>query len=101
MSIENELNLSNSTTPSVLLYKLFFSFKNICLGAELLSLFDGIRMIFKVFHFLKMIPIFVEPVDNFVTKYEKNISGYNPSSIYSWSISHILEHEFFCLGCLG
>ena len=24
-----------------------------------------------------------------------------PSSIYSWSIGHILEHEFFCLGCLG
>ena len=24
-----------------------------------------------------------------------------PSSIYSWSISHILEHEFFYLGCLG
>jgi hypothetical protein len=21
-----------------------------------------------------------------------------PSFIYSWSISHILEHEFFCLG---
>ena len=25
----------------------------------------------------------------------------DPSSIYSWSISHILEHEFFCFGCLG
>jgi hypothetical protein len=25
----------------------------------------------------------------------------NPSSIYSWSIGHILEHEFFCLGHLG
>ena len=26
-----------------------------------------------------------------------------PSSIYSWSIGHILEHEFFCLGlgCAG
>ena len=24
-----------------------------------------------------------------------------PSSIYSCSLSHILEHEFFCLGCLG
>ena len=24
-----------------------------------------------------------------------------PRSIYSWSIGHILEHEFFCLGCLG
>ena len=24
-----------------------------------------------------------------------------PSSIYSWSIGHILEHEFFCLGRLG
>ena len=23
------------------------------------------------------------------------------SSIYSWSISHILEHEFFCFGRLG
>ena len=27
--------------------------------------------------------------------------GENPSSIYSWSIDHILEHEFFCLGHLG
>ena len=25
----------------------------------------------------------------------------NPSSIYSWYIDHILEHEFFCLGRLG
>ena len=24
-----------------------------------------------------------------------------PSSIYSWSIGRILEHEFFCLGRLG
>ena len=24
-----------------------------------------------------------------------------PSSKYSWSIDHILEHEFFCLGHLG
>ena len=28
-------------------------------------------------------------------------SCYHPSSIYSWSIGHILEHEFFCLGHLG
>ena len=27
--------------------------------------------------------------------------GSCPSSIYSWSIGHILEHEFFCLGRLG
>ena len=25
----------------------------------------------------------------------------NPSFIYSWSISHILEQEFFCLGHFG
>ena len=25
----------------------------------------------------------------------------SPSSIYSWSIGHILEHEFFCFGRLG
>ena len=25
----------------------------------------------------------------------------DPSSIYSWSIGHILEHDFFCLGHLG
>ena len=24
-----------------------------------------------------------------------------PSSIYSWSIGYILEHDFFCLGHLG
>ena len=28
-------------------------------------------------------------------------NGLGPSSIYSWTISHILEHEFFCLGGLG
>ena len=26
---------------------------------------------------------------------------FNPSSIYSWSLGHILEHEFFFLGHLG
>ena len=29
------------------------------------------------------------------------VLGFGPSSIYSWSIDHILEHEFFCLGRLG
>ena len=28
-------------------------------------------------------------------------AGPIPSSIYSWSIDHILEHEFFSLGRLG
>ena len=27
--------------------------------------------------------------------------AFSPSSIYSWSIGHILEHEFFCFGRLG
>ena len=27
--------------------------------------------------------------------------GFDPSSIYSYSIGHILEQEFFCLGRLG
>ena len=27
--------------------------------------------------------------------------GIYPSSIYSWSIGHILKHKFFCLGRLG
>ena len=29
------------------------------------------------------------------------VRGCTPSSIYSWSICHILEHIFFCLGHLG
>ena len=29
------------------------------------------------------------------------VSELEPSSIYSWSIGHILEHKFFCLGRLG
>ena len=29
------------------------------------------------------------------------VYGFEPSSIYSWSIGHILEHRFFCLGHLG
>ena len=29
------------------------------------------------------------------------MQGFASSSIYSWSISHFLEHEFFCLGHLG
>ena len=31
----------------------------------------------------------------------KNELHFLPSSIYSWSIGHILEHELFCLGHLG
>jgi len=27
--------------------------------------------------------------------------GFIPSSIYRWSKSHILKHEFFCLGRFG
>ena len=27
------------------------------------------------------------------------LDTYKPSYIYSWFISHILEHELFCLGC--
>ena len=27
--------------------------------------------------------------------------GHSHNSVYSWSIGHILEHEFFCLGRLG
>ena len=27
--------------------------------------------------------------------------SHGPSFIYNWSIAHILEQEFFCLGCLG
>ena len=35
--------------------------------------------------------------------YQKSTAceGDRPSSIYSWSIGHILENEFFCLGHLG
>ena len=33
-------------------------------------------------------------------KFQKNL-GTEPSSIYSWSVGHILEHGFFCLGHLG
>ena len=31
----------------------------------------------------------------------EQVDSANPSSIYSWSIGHILEHEFFCYGRLG
>ena len=31
----------------------------------------------------------------------KGLGGWGPSTIYSWSIGHILEHEFFYLGHLG
>ena len=34
-------------------------------------------------------------------KTHEEIFGSYPSSIYSWSIGHILEHDFFCLGHLG
>ena len=34
-------------------------------------------------------------------KLMKEDTGFIPSSIYSWSIGHILEHKFFCLGRLG
>jgi hypothetical protein len=32
---------------------------------------------------------------------QDGLIGKDPSSIYSWSISHILTHEFFCLGNFG
>ena len=32
---------------------------------------------------------------------EKSGFGKYPSYIYNWSIGHILEYEFFCLGRLG
>ena len=31
---------------------------------------------------------------------QKSNKSKNPSSIYSWSIHHILEHKSFCLGRL-
>ena len=33
--------------------------------------------------------------------YKSKLVHFSPSSIYSWPISHILEHDFFCLGHLG
>jgi hypothetical protein len=32
---------------------------------------------------------------------DRTVFGDIPSSIYSWSVSHILIHEFFYLDCLG
>ena len=51
----------------------------------------------------------LQDISNYQAIYVKNISSgitgiytsNRPSSIYSWSIGHILEHEFFCLGSLG
>ena len=40
-------------------------------------------------------------IPNFRNFQQSNESWFCPSSIYSWSIGHILEHEFFCLGSLG
>ena len=37
----------------------------------------------------------------YVTLNQVKIIEIIPSSIYSWSIGHILENEFFCLGRLG
>ena len=37
----------------------------------------------------------------FKFRFRCNMNGMLPSSIYSWSIGHILEHEFLCLGRLG
>ena len=36
-----------------------------------------------------------------VPKGKRSTSSACPSLIYSWSISHILKHEFFCFGHLG
>ena len=55
------------------------------------------------FHFEKQFKVFV--IRSFHssgrTKIMWFLCGWDPSSIYSWSIGHILEHEFFCLGSLG
>ena len=37
----------------------------------------------------------------FLPAINASVFSHSPSSIYSWSIGHILEHEFFCLGHLG
>ena len=56
-------------------------------------------------HNLKLVLVLASWVLTFLM-YNLCILTYNlftcsPSSIYSWSIGHILEHEFFCLGHLG
>ena len=43
-----------------------------------------------------------DKLENFAIIFWKNLPLQSiPSFIYSWSISHILEHKFFCLGGLG
>ena len=43
--------------------------------------------------------IFALQVSDFINQWI--LERFMPSSIYSWSIGHILENEFFCLGRLG
>ena len=40
------------------------------------------------------------PLIHFSTRANRWFSTDYPSSIYSWSIGHILEYEFFCFGRL-
>ena len=41
---------------------------------------------------------FLKKGEHFFTQCSNRLK---PTSMYSWSIGHILEHEFFCLGRLG
>ena len=51
--------------------------------------------------------LYIHPISKYGTEAQNFehvtpfVTGILPNSIYSWSIGHILEHEFFCLGHLG
>ena len=55
----------------------------------------------KLFHRVATIVVFNNAYCLFFKVKCKRRFVANPSSIYSWSIDHILEHDFFCLGHFG
>ena len=46
-------------------------------------------------------PVTASTIENKLDFVQKLTLPISPSSIYSWSIGHILEHEFFSLSHLG
>ena len=84
---------------SVLYYIIIISHSNVCPALHMLNLRGRSQTTSRSFGF------FLPPAPlrwQFLPYKSRHfLTTYLPSSIYSCSISPILGHEFFCLGCLG
>ena len=89
--------VGNFTGP--LLGKIFFTFeKSLFVTRHKVYLFCNHRLFANI---LGEKPTNLQTHLKFGTFFHRFFISHYPSSMYSCSIGHILEHEFFCLGRLG